>query len=191
MAITDTALVGEETYRRIAIGGAYKGVELHRGRLREKPAMTFSHNQLWFRLGIMLDEQLDRNKFVVGVNGGRVRRSSADFYIPDVFVTPTALTRPLRNRSDLLEVYEEPLPLVVEVWSPSTGDYDVNEKLAEYQARGDLEIWRLHPYERTLTAWRRRPAGGYDETLHREGIVRPAALPGVAIDLGDLFAVIG
>jgi Uma2 family endonuclease len=76
---------------------------------------------------------------------------------------------------------------VVEVWSPSTGDYDVDAKLPVYQQRGDLEIWRIHPYERTLTAWRRQPNGSYQETIHREGVVKPAALPGVAIDLGPLF----
>jgi Uma2 family endonuclease len=54
-----------------------------------------------------------------------------------------------------LEIYDEPLPLVAEVWSPSTGGYDVLAKLPEYRRRGDTEIWLLHPYERTLTAWRR------------------------------------
>ena len=84
-------------------------------------------------------------------------------------------------------IFSDPLPLVVEVWSPSTGDYDVDAKLPVYQQRGDLEIWRIHPYERTLTAWRRQPDGSYQETIHREGMVKPAALPGVAIDLGALF----
>jgi Uma2 family endonuclease len=77
--------------------------------------------------------------------------------------------------------------LVVEVWSRSTGEYDVEEKLAAYQQRGDLEIWRIHPYERTLTAWRRLPDGSYDETIHQEGVVSVAALPGVEINLTALF----
>ena len=94
---------------------------------------------------------------------------------------------PLLDLHDVLEVYDQPLPLVVEVWSRSTGDYDVEEKLAVYQQRGDLEIWRIHPYERTLTAWRRQPDGSYDETIHREGVVSPTALPGVEIDLAALF----
>ena len=49
------------------------------------------------------------------------------------------------------------------------------------------EIWRIHPYERTLTAWRRLPDGSYDETVHHEGVVSPTALPGVEIDLAALF----
>jgi Uma2 family endonuclease len=92
----------------------------------------------------------------------------------------------LASRS--LETYAAPLPLVVEVWSPSTGEYDLETKLREYQLRSDLEIWRLHPYERTLTAWRRQPDGSYSESRHEAGTVQPIALPGVTIDLDALFA---
>jgi Uma2 family endonuclease len=86
------------------------------------------------------------------------------------------------------EVYSQPVPLVVEVWSPSTGEYDVDTKFPEYRLRGDLEIWRLHPDKRTLTTWRRQPDGTYHEELIRGGIVRPMALPGVSINLDELFA---
>ena len=95
----------------------------------------------------------------------------------------------LRGTRDKLEIFDEPLPLVVEVWSPSTGGYDLDAKLPEYQRRGDAEIWRLHPYERTLTVSRRLPDGGYAETVHTGGVVRPIALPGVAVDLDALFAI--
>ena len=93
-----------------------------------------------------------------------------------------------RERPGSLDAYADPLPLVIEIWSPSTGGYDINEKLPDYQRRGDLEIWRVHPYERTLTAWRRRPDGIYTESVYRGGIVHPESLPGVAIDLDALFA---
>ncbi len=88
----------------------------------------------------------------------------------------------------MLEWYDAPLPLVVEIWSPSTGDYDVDAKLPEYQRRGDLEIWRLHPYDRTLSAWRRAPDGSYSEHRYTGGTVQPVALPGVTINLDDVFA---
>ena len=44
-----------------------------------------------------------------------------------------------------LEAYADPLPLVVEVWSRSTGDYDIEVKLQEYQRRsgGDWRTWSL------------------------------------------------
>ena len=121
------------------------------------------------------------------LNSARATRPESTYYVPDVSVIPIALTELLRGRADVLEAYRQALPLVVEVWSPSTGTYDVDEKLPEYQRRGDLEIWRIHPYERTLTVWVRQPDGSYDESVYRGGVVRPAALPDVEIDLDVLF----
>lgn len=88
----------------------------------------------------------------------------------------------------MLEVYDDPMPLVAEVWEPSIDGYDARRKLAGYQRRGDREIWWLHPYDRTLTAGRRRPDGSYTETAQTSGLAHPVALPGVTIDLDALFA---
>lgn len=116
-----------------------------------------------------------------------MRRTAENYFIPDVFVIPVELVRPLRGLRNVLEAYDAPLPLVVEVWSPSTGAYDIDTKLPEYQRRGDLEIWRLHPFDRTLTAWRRQPDGSYTENHYTGGLVQPVALPNVTIDLDTLF----
>ena len=178
-------LISEEAYQRFVLSGVEGSWELHDGRLVEKPAMTFRHGQIPMLLGHFLLSQLDRAQFQV-VSELRVRRSSATVFVPDLMVVPAAYSEEIRDRP-VLAIFSDPLPLVVEVWSPSTGDYDVDAKLPVYQQRGDLEIWRIHPYERTLTAWRRQPDGSYQETIHREGVVKPAALPGVAIDLGALF----
>ena len=182
-------LVSEAAYLQIALDDPDTPWKLHHGQLREKPAMTCDHNWDMVKLGHMLLSQLDWNEFQVRVNAGRVSRPTTTYYIPAVFVLPTKLTEPLRGRADLLDAYAVPLPLVVEVWSRSIGNYDVNEKLDEYRRRGDLETWRLHPYERTLTAWRRQADGSYEEALYQGGVVRPTALPGVAIDLDALFAL--
>jgi Uma2 family endonuclease len=178
-------LISEEAYKRFVLSGVEGSWELHDGRLVEKPAMTFRHGQIPMLLGHFLLSQLDRAQFQV-VSELRVRRSSATVFVPDLMVVPAAYSEEIRDRP-VLAIFSDPLPLVVEVWSPSTGDYDVDAKLPVYQQRGDLEIWLIHPYERTLTAWRRQPDGSYQETIHREGVVKPAALPGVAIDLGALF----
>ena len=99
-----------------------------------------------------------------------------------------ALAEPDRTRWHDLNFIRAPLPLVVEVWSPSTGDHDVDTKIPEYQRRGDQEIWRLHPFERTLTMWRRQPDGAYVETTVYGGTVSPTAFPWVTIDLDAVFA---
>jgi Uma2 family endonuclease len=185
MAI-ETRMSGK-AYERLALAEPDQKLELRHGHLREKPGMRAAHNELAMQLGYMLMSQLDRSIYRVRVDAGRVHRPEATYFISDVFVVPTAYVLPLLDQQDVLEVYNQPLPLVVEVWSRSTGDYDVAEKITVYQQRGDLEIWRIHSSAQTLTAWRRQPDGSYEETVHREGIVHPTALPGVDIDLAALF----
>ena len=179
--------VSEQQYRDLVLRHPDEKWELHCGTLRRKPAMTWAHNETARNLRWLLERQLPKADFRVIVDQGRVRRSSRNYYIPDLYVVPMAMARRLFRDPRTLEAYPEPLPLVVEVWSPSTGNYDVEEKLEEYKARGDLEIWRIHPYERTLTAWRRQPDGTYTQTVFTEGTVTPIAFPNVSIPLASLF----
>jgi Uma2 family endonuclease len=181
--------VTEEEYRQRALDDREGQWELYCGELRQKPAMSFEHNYLNVHLFRLLDRQLNPSEYDVRPNIGRVRRSAENYFIPDLYVIPVDLVQQMRREQPrALEAYEIPLPLVVEIWSPSTGDYDVETKLVEYQRRGDHEIWLIHPYERTLTAWTRQPDGTYAKAQHGAGVVRPAALPGVEIELEALFA---
>jgi len=178
----------ERTYQMVALEDPEGKWELHRGRLREKPAMTASHNQTGVDLAFSILQQVDRREYTVRVDSGRAKRADETYYIPDVFVVPTRLVAPQLGRTDLLEIYEAALPFVAEIWSRATGNYDVDQKIPEYMNRGDQEIWRLHPYQRTVTAWRRQPDGSYVEIVYRGGLVRLHALPEVSIDLDALFA---
>ena len=179
-----------ETYERVALEDPDGRWELHHGRMRRKPVMTTWHNFFSRRLGLRLRRQLDEDEFDVVVDQGRVRWSDEHAYIPDIFVVPMRAVRDgIEHRPRALEAYREALPLVVEVWSPSTGDYDVQVKLDNYKRRGDAEIWYFHPIEKVLTAWRWQPDGGYAESVHRGGTIQPVALPGVTIDLDALFAL--
>lgn len=179
--------VTEQTYQRVALEDPEGLWKLHRGRLRSKSTGTSAHNQAMSRLGGQLMQRLDPTRFEVRINAGRLRRSAADIYLPDVFVVPVALTLPLLDQPDALEAYADPVPLVVEVWDPPTDEYDGDTKIPEYEHRGDTEIWRLHPYDRSLLAAKRQPDGSYEITEHRGGNVRSAALEGVAIDLDVLW----
>ncbi len=148
--------------------------------------MTMPHNSLAFELARHISNQLDGEPYVVRSQSGHVATASGGYRIPDVAVLPLASTRRFRESYEL-EEYAEPLPFVAEVWSPSTGDFDVETKFPEYRQRGDAVIWRVHPYERTVIAWERRPDGSYDERLHPTGRVTIPSLPGVSIDLDALF----
>lgn len=176
-----------ETYRRIVAEDPNGTWELVDGRLREKPAMSFQHHDVCALLGRDLLVQLDLAYFRVHIGGSRLERNERNYFVPDVAVIPVELFAPLREKPNALDLYSQPLPLVVEVWSPSTGSYGVDEKIPQYMARGDKEIWRIHLFERTLTIWRRQPDGTYVESFHKNETVYPAFLPNVAIDLASLF----
>jgi Uma2 family endonuclease len=178
--------VSEQTYERVALEDPDGQWELVCGRLLEKPEMTTEHNEIARVLHLELGLQLDRRAYSVAETA-RLRVASGNYRVPDVCVIPKSMVGNLRERPGTFAMYDAPVPLVVEVWSPSTGRYDVEEKLREYQARGDLEIWRIHPYERTLTAWRLLPDGTYTEHLYTDGTVHPASLPNVTVTLADLF----
>jgi Uma2 family endonuclease len=180
--------VSEATYERVALEAEDDIWEWHCGRLRKKPEMTYLHNDLMNQLMVDIARQVASGAYRFRVNSGRVRRPGSAHFVPDVMVIPRALIRPWRDAPEALEQYDAPLPFVAEVWSRSTGDYDVETKFPEYRSRGDLVIWRIHSYERTVTAWERRPDGTYDERVYRAGRVAIPSLPGVTIELEALFA---
>ncbi|MBA3415239.1 MAG: Uma2 family endonuclease [Chloroflexia bacterium] len=188
MVIITTGRVSEDTYRRLALAAVDGPLELHDGVPREKPGMSVEHNGMMVDLIVALAPQLDRSEYRLRANSAKLRRSAARYYVPDIAVIPAALVLALREQPGSLDAYSAPLPLVVEIWSPSTGDYDIAAKLPEYMARGDLEIWYLHPYEQTLLASRRQPDGTYVETRYTHGSVAVHSLPGVEVDLDALFA---
>ena len=95
----------------------------------------------------------------------------------------------LSGQDRLFHCERDPRPLVVEIWSASTGAYGVDEKRPEYPARDDREIWRLHPFTRTLTAWRKAPDGTYDEVQFTGGTIELRAFPGVTINHEALFVL--
>lgn len=176
MTLPSTTLpMTEEAFERLALDDPEGRWERWDGVARSKPLMVFAHNEVADTLAFELRRQVSRSSFRVRAEKARVRRPRRSYHVPDVLVIPVALANAQRGRPDRLEAYSEPLPLVIAVGSRSTGRYDVMAKLVEYQRRGDAESWLVHPYERTLRAWRRQPDGSYGELLHVEGIVRPAS----------------
>jgi Uma2 family endonuclease len=180
--------VSEATFKQLALEDHKGKWELVCGELRRKPPMTTPHGETARHVLRHLVTQLPQGEYSVGQESPNLRVPGGNYRIPDVCVIPrNAVRRNWVEKPHELEVYEEPMPLVVEVWSPSTGEADLQQKLKEYQERGDLEIWRIHPVEHTLIAWRKQADGRYTETLYTGGVIRPTALPTVVIDLDALF----
>jgi Uma2 family endonuclease len=179
--------ISEQEYRELALNESDRLWELWDGELREKPLMSMKHEDVASYLGAALITQLDRRLYRVNINGGRARVSPRSYYIPNVVAIPAAYKLPFEDDPRAFNAFAESLPLVVEIWSPSTGHYDVATKLQGYRERGDAEIWFIQPYERTLTASRRQPDGSYTEDNFRGGLVSVASLPGVIIDFDALL----
>jgi Uma2 family endonuclease len=174
--------MSEQEYRELALNEEDRLWELWDGVLVEKPGMSMRHDVVASYLMHLLQSQLDPRDYLVNVNGGKARRSARFYFIPDVVVIPTSFLLSGWDDPRAFNAHAEPLPLVVEVWSRTTAAYDYAVKLQDYRERGDLEIWYIHSYERTLTAWRKQPDGSYTEELYSGGIVPVVSLPGVSID---------
>ena len=185
--------VSYATFERLALEDDLAKWELVDGCLREKPGATTDHRITIMNLTRLLLFALDPAAFLVSTGQTYLIGVSGSVFLPDLVVIPLPVqeaTFRIRRRDRGLDRFESALPLVVEVWSPSTGARDAKVKLSEYQRRGDAEIWLIHPYDRTLTAYRRQPDGTYASTVYGEGdgAIAPIALPGVRIDLAAVFA---
>jgi Uma2 family endonuclease len=179
--------VSEATFEAVVLEDTDGRWELHRGRLREKPPMSYGHNRSARRLHRQLVIQLDPDEYDVLLNDGHLWIAEGASYVPDVAVVPASAFAAFEGNPRQFEEYAVPPPFVAEAWSPKTGTFDVETKFPAYRHRGDQEIWRVHPFEQTVTAWRRQPDGTYSETVVGGGIVELPALPWVRIDVDRLF----
>lgn len=171
------------TYERLAAHDEYERTELWDGVPVEKPTMSHGHGDVMVALVIAIDPQLDFGQARLRVNHAKLAVPGGTYYIPDVAILPAAA---FGEPTDA-DLNHAPAMLVAENWSPSTGAYDVNVKLPGYMARGDAEIWRVHPLERIVTRWVRMPDGRYQETTIADGRIELAALPGVGVDVASVF----
>lgn len=179
--------ISEQEYRELALTDPDHRWELWDGVFVAKPLMSVMREDVAFYLGCLLQSQLDRGVYRVNVNGGKTRYTPRNFSIPDVVVIPASFERPFMSDPRSFKAFADPLPLVVEIWSRSTGDYDIAAKLPIYRERGDFEIWFIHPSERTLTACRKQPDGSYTEEISQGGIVPVVSLSDVAVDFDALL----
>ena len=114
--------MSEQEYEAFVLSGVEGLWELHDGVLVEKPGMSWKHLDIVTEL--VLSSESTRSHQVPVFAEGRVRRPTDTIFLPDVMVLPAAI-RPGHQDDPGLAIFSEPLILVVEVWSQSTGDYDL------------------------------------------------------------------
>ena len=113
--------ISEAEYEQLVWANPDQKWELVEGWLREKPGMTFEHGDTALELAYLLRTQLGRRQFRIAINDWRLQWPAATILIPDLVVVPIAMTDEFRGQPGRLVIYSQPLPLVVEVWSRSTG----------------------------------------------------------------------
>lgn len=79
---------------------------------------------------------------------------------------------------------------IVEILSKHTSAKDLNEKFDVYEEAGVSEYWVVHPDEQTVLVYTRNDQGKYEGILKpytRTDNVQPKTLPGLTIDLNEIF----
>lgn len=179
--------VSEAAYQRLVMQDRDHTWELVCGQLLRKPLMTMEHNYVPRRLARRFIFQLSEDAYVVSETA-KLRTPSGSYRNPDLAVIPIEYVERFRLQPGSFEVFDDAVPFVLEVWSESTGDYDVSRKLSEYQERGDAELWYAHPYAHTLAIYRRRLDGSYDQWQHSGGPTDIPSLGGIVINVDELWA---
>ncbi|MFM9107887.1 MAG: Uma2 family endonuclease [Chloroflexota bacterium] len=171
-------------YERMASDPAWKLTELHDGIPREKPVMSQAHGGLMMALTRAVLPGLDDRLHRLRTNHAKLAAPGGSCFIPDLVVLPLPAHSSTPDAADL---YHDPALLGIEIRSPSTGGFDLETNLPAYMLRGDAEIWLVLPERAEIVRWLRARDGGYAEDRIRAGVLHPAALPGVAVDLDALF----
>jgi Uma2 family endonuclease len=79
---------------------------------------------------------------------------------------------------------------IIEVLSPNTTSKDLREKFSIYEEAGVKEYWVIHPQEQTVLVYTLNKEGKYDGILQPyicTDKVRSTVLPGISIDLSEVF----
>ena len=172
-----------EDYARLPDDG--KRYELLEGEIVVSPSPNTKHQEVSGRLHYALHGWAQRT------GTGKVFAAPCDVVLsPHDVVQPDLLFIAREHRSQITaDNIQGPPDLVVEILSPATAERDLDRKRRLYERHGVAEYWIVDPDTRTLTVFRRRGNSLARETpLGPEGVLRPAGLPGLELDLAALWS---
>ena len=177
------------TYAQLALEDAEGRWELMGGHPRRKPPESFQHGALIDGLIEQLVPLLRGSDYRLSVNHARLMIDQDHILLPDLAVVPRAVSaRAVRERPNALETYHTSLPLLIDVWTPATAEFNVEARIPEYRRANAEEIWLVHPAARAVTVWVRRTGGAYQEAIRVAGTLTAVRVPGLALDITALFS---
>jgi Uma2 family endonuclease len=158
------------------------------------PPPIKKHVYLIRKLSRVLDRQLDDSEYEVFSQqpGLGVERIPLTYRIPDLMVFRIEALRRDCVETAANDPYIWTVPeLIVECLSPSNRKGSVQALLADYAHIGAPEVWLLDPGPPRFTSYRNE-SGTLRQSLATEGgLVTPARLPDVKVDLTELWAAFG
>lgn len=152
--------------------------------VREPPAPSRSHQELVGELYHQIRLALKGKRCRPYVSPFDVRlpkAGEADDEI-DTVVQPDVLVVCDLKKLDMRGMRGAP-DWLAEILSPTTASHDQIVKLPVYERAGVLEVWLIHPTDRTLTIYRLE-SGRYGRPIVQQlkGRTVMSAIPGVSID---------
>jgi Uma2 family endonuclease len=161
--------------------------ELIKGAVVISPAAKPNHQLVTMQLLLLLNDAIDKSKFLVNYDMSIVVEPTdpASMPRPDVFVMDRT-----RFRSAAAEDrYPEGSPeLAIEVVSPSNTKTELGEKVDLYLTGGSLAVWIVYTKKRTVVCWE---TGGKKEEF-REGdtLPLPSVMSNRRIQVSEIFSVL-
>ena len=158
--------------------------------VKEPPAPSRSHQEVVGELFLQIRLALDGKPYRTYVAPFDVRlpkSGEADDRI-DTVVQPDVLVVGDLEKLDERGMRGAP-DWIAEVLSPSTASHDQVLKVPVYERAGVLEVWLIHPIDRTLTIYRLKDGHyGRPTILELQGRTAISVIPGVSIDWDRLSA---
>jgi Uma2 family endonuclease len=180
MATTTSGLMTFEEFEKLPEHAGKQ--ELLEGELIELPPAKKRHNKVAKKIFLSLFDAIERGARerdpavgeVYQDMGYRLSQTPGSWLVPDVSVT-----HPNQTGEDY---YEGPPLLAVEVVSAANTPEQIARKVSLYLANGSDEVWVVYPNIQSVWIYRK---GTYAVIT---GTLRTDLLPGLSINLGDIFA---
>jgi Uma2 family endonuclease len=151
------------------------------------PSPNLRHQELLGRLHLAIAMHLSTRRHL-----GRVFLSPFDVVFTKFDVVEPDLLFVAADQLDILtkQNVQGPPALVIEILSPGTRRKDERLKRDLFERGGVREYWLVDPDDDTVRVFRREENGGLTvgQHLHRNEQLTTPLLPGLAIELGALFA---
>ena len=180
MAATPKLLTYEEWLKLPEAEGIEEVVN---GEIRKMPPNKILHADTVENLADLLKAGVDPKTIQVRVStfGLVIRRDPLTTRVPDIAVF-------IRSQVVEQDGYIHSAPeLIVEVLSPANTRAERSEKLKDYESLGVPEVWVVSPEARTVEVLSLKDGRLSTTALLREGLLKPAHFPGVAIDVTAIW----